>query len=390
MALRDRRDLFRRTGRDQHAAAIAAFGPKVEHPVGGLHHIQVVLDDDNRVARIDQFVEHFQQLLYVLEVQAGGRLVEDVQCTARRAFREFLGEFHALGLAARQRGGLLADLHIAEADLVQRVELRGNRRYGGEEFRAVLDRHVEHIGNRLALEMHVQRLAVIALALAGLAGDVDIRQEVHLDLDDAVALAGFAAPALDVEAEPARRITARFRFRQAGIPVPDRAEGAGIGGGVGARCAPDRRLVDVDDLVEMLQALKAGIGRRRIRGTVELAGERLVQRLDDQRGLAAAGDAGDAGERAERDRGGDVLEIVSRRAFDDEAARALGDGAAFRYRDFARAVEIVRRQAFRVRHHFGRRAFGDDLAAMHTGGRAHVDDMVGREDRIFIVLYHDH
>jgi len=38
-------------------------------------------------------------------------------------------------------------------------------------------------------------LAVVALALADVALDVDIRQEVHLYLDDAVALAGFAAAA---------------------------------------------------------------------------------------------------------------------------------------------------------------------------------------------------
>jgi hypothetical protein len=67
----------------------------------------------------------------------------------------------------------------------------------------LLDRHVEHVGDRLALEQHLQRLAVVALALAHLAGDVDVGQEVHLDLDDAVALAGLAAAALDVEGEAA-------------------------------------------------------------------------------------------------------------------------------------------------------------------------------------------
>jgi hypothetical protein len=39
-----------------------------------------------------------------------------------------------------------------------------------------------------ALELHLQRLAVVALAVAFLAGDIDIGQEVHLDLDQAVAL----------------------------------------------------------------------------------------------------------------------------------------------------------------------------------------------------------
>jgi hypothetical protein len=75
-------------------------------------------------------------------------------------------------------------------------------RDGLEELHRVLDRHVEHVGNRVALELHFERFAVVALAAAFLARHVDVGQEVHLDLDQAIALAGFAAPALDVEAEP--------------------------------------------------------------------------------------------------------------------------------------------------------------------------------------------
>src|SRR5690606_35608262 len=103
----------------------------------------------------------------------------------------------------------------------------------------------------------VERLAVVALAVADVAGDVDVGQEVHFYLDDAVALAGLAAAALDVEGEAAGLVAAGFRLRQAGEPVADRREGAGIGGGVGARRAADRRLVDVDDLVQKFEALDA-------------------------------------------------------------------------------------------------------------------------------------
>jgi hypothetical protein len=77
-------------------------------------------------------------------------------------------------------------------------------RIGGtalKKSRGFLDRHVEHVGDRLALEQHFESFAVVALALADVAGDVDVGQEVHLDLDDAVALAGLAAAALDVERE---------------------------------------------------------------------------------------------------------------------------------------------------------------------------------------------
>ena len=51
----------------------------------------------------------------------------------------------------------------------------------------------------LPLNIDLERLAVVALALADVAGDVDVGQEVHLDLDHAVALAGLAAPPLTLK-----------------------------------------------------------------------------------------------------------------------------------------------------------------------------------------------
>jgi hypothetical protein len=54
----------------------------------------------------------------------------------------------------------------------------------------------------------LERLAVVALALAHLARDIDVRQELHLDLEDPVALAVLAAAALDVEREAARGVAA--------------------------------------------------------------------------------------------------------------------------------------------------------------------------------------
>jgi hypothetical protein len=85
-----------------------------------------------------------------------------------------------------------------------------------EELQRVLDRHLEHLVDVPALVADLQRLAVVALALADVAGHVHVRQEVHLHLDHAVALAGLAAPALDVEAEAAGLVAARARL---GVPA---------------------------------------------------------------------------------------------------------------------------------------------------------------------------
>ena len=73
---------------------------------------------------------------------------------------------------------------------------------------------------------------VVALAVTGIAGDIDIREEVHLDLDDAVTLAGFAAATLDVEGKPAGFITAGLGFGKPCEPIADGRESARIGGGI--------------------------------------------------------------------------------------------------------------------------------------------------------------
>ena len=103
---------------------------------------------------------------------------------------------------------------------------------GLEEFLGVFDGHIEHIGDAEALEFNLERLAVIPAAIAFLARDVNIGEEVHLDLDQAVAVAGFAAAPFDIEAEPAGFIAARSGFGQAGEPIADQREAAGVGCGV--------------------------------------------------------------------------------------------------------------------------------------------------------------
>src|SRR6185312_3849059 len=104
----------------------------------------------------------------------------------------------------------------------------------------------------------------------------------------------------------------------------DWREGAGIGRGVTARRAADRRLIDVDDLVEMLQALDLVEGRGRVMRVVQFARDGLVEGVDQERRFPAAGNAGDAGEQPERNFRGDVLEVITARVDDFEFARRVG------------------------------------------------------------------
>src|SRR5690606_39458640 len=114
----------------------------------------------------------------------------------------------------------------------------------------------------LALVAHVDRLPVVAPAVARITRYEHVRQEVHLDLDHAVALARLAAPALDVEAEPARRVAAGARFLGRGEELADRREEARVRRRIRARRAADRALADVDHAVDVLEPLHRGDGRR--------------------------------------------------------------------------------------------------------------------------------
>ena len=146
---------------------------------------------------------------------------------------------------------------------MQGAQAAGDLRHVLEELDRLVDRHLQHVGDGLALEADLERLAVVALAVALLAGHVDVGQEVHLDLDLAVALAGLAAAALDVEAEAAGLVAARSRLLGLGEELADVVEDAGVGGRVGARRAADRRLVDVDDLVDLVEAVDPVVGAGR-------------------------------------------------------------------------------------------------------------------------------
>src|ERR1700687_1746168 len=86
-------DFLGRTLGHDLAAAIAPLGSEIDYIVGGLDDVEVVLDHDNRVAAVGEAAQHREQFLDVVEMQAGSRLVKNVERTAGGAACKFLGEF---------------------------------------------------------------------------------------------------------------------------------------------------------------------------------------------------------------------------------------------------------------------------------------------------------
>ena len=191
-----------------------------------------MLDHHHGVAGVAQALQHAEQHLDVVEMQAGGRLVQYVERAAGVALAELERELHALRFAAGERGRRLAEAHVAEADIDQRLQPPRERRHGAEELRRLRSRHLQHLVDVAALVADLERLAVVALAVADIAGHIDVRQEMHLDLGNAVALAGFAAAAFHIERKAAGVVAALPRLRHAGEEIADRREESGVGGRV--------------------------------------------------------------------------------------------------------------------------------------------------------------
>src|SRR5262249_14643884 len=121
-----------------------------------------------------------------------------------------------------------------------------------------------------------------ATSLADVAWHIDVGQEVHLDLHETVALTRFAAPAFHVEGKATRPVAPDLRFRQLGEQLAHRREDAGVRRRVGTRRAPDRALVDVDHLVDVLESRDPPVLTWDHARSIEVAGERAMQDVFDQ------------------------------------------------------------------------------------------------------------
>ena len=160
VGVRAGRHVLRRAGGDNLTPAGAAFRAKIDDPVRGLDDVKVVLDDDDGVARLHEAVQHLQELLDVVEVQACGRLIENVERLSGALAAQFARELDSLGLAAGQRRRRLAELDVVQPHVVEGLQHAADARHIGEMLQRFLHVHFQHITNVLALEANLERFAV--------------------------------------------------------------------------------------------------------------------------------------------------------------------------------------------------------------------------------------
>ena len=379
---------MRRARHEDPAAGRSPLGTDVDQVVGHLDDVEVVLDDDHRIAAIDEFVEHVEQQADILEVEARRRFVENIERAARIALRQLGGELDALALAARERRAGLAQREVAEPHLLDCTQLLVDRGDVLEKLHGHVHRHVEHVVDVAALVAHLERLAVVAVAAAGPAADIDVRKEVHLDGLDAGAAALLAAAALDVEREAARLETPDLGIGGHLEEFADVREDVGIGRRIGAGRASDGRLIDNDQLVDVLDALDRIVGQRLVVGAVERLRKDRAQGFVHERRFARAADSRHADELAERELGGDPLEVVAPGPADDDPlarARAQRGGNL----DPPPAGQVVGRDAVGAED-VVEAPRGDDTPPLAAGAGAHIDDEVGGAHHVLVVLDDDH
>src|SRR5579862_434652 len=382
-------DEFGRTLGHDAAAAFAPFGAEVDDPIGLFDDIEVVLDDEDGVAEADEALENVEKLADVVEVQAGGGLVEDIERAAGLPLGEFASQLDSLRFASGESSGGLAELHIAEADFHDRSELLLNLRNVFKELQRVSGLHVQNVADGVALETNRERLGVVTAAAADFAGDVHIRKKIHLDAAQAVALTGFTAAALDVEAETPRLVAALARFRKHGEKLADRREDAGIGGGIGTWGAADGRLVNLDNFVYLFGTEELLVGPGRLLRTVEFLREGAVENVIDQSGLARARDTGDHGEQTERNGDVHVFEIVGGGA-DDLDGFAVGAAPRGRNSDLCSSGKILSSERFGGGGDLRWFALRNEIAAGIASTWSEIHDKIGAADSVLVVFDDEH
>ena len=123
-------------------------------------------------------------------------------------------------------------------------------------------------------------------------------------------------------------------------------------------------------------------------GPVLFRRQDLVENLLNQRGLPAPGHAGDTDQFSQGEAHVDSLQVVLRRAADDELMSVplparRGNG------DLLSSAEILAGDRLGAGAEIVHRSRADHLSAVDAGARADVDDMVRRAHGLFVMLHHD-
>ena len=262
----------------------------------------------------------------------------------------------------------------------------------GEEFDRLVDAHREHFADVAAAIRDRQRLGIEALAAAGVAQHLDVRQEAHLDRLHALPFAAFAAAARRVERKATRRCSrARAHRSRPQTPCGSRPRSRRTWPGTNAascrsasgrprargRATPQPSMPSQPTQGGGLPAARLRQARAQVR----------VQHVARERRLARTRHTGDDREPAERHARVDLAQVVQRGALDLERTAPARPTGRRRAERMAQRVARGTARSATAATRSGRRCAGaDDVAAARAGAGTEVDQVIGAPDRVLVVL----
>src|SRR5215470_9114237 len=365
--------------------------------------------------RHQQLAECPEEPRDVLEMQPGGRLIEQEELAAmggarehRGGIRQVAGELQPLRLAARERRHRLAELEVIEPHVGEWREPRRHLRGIGKECARLGDGELEHISDAQAaaigaLVADIEHLIAVTAAIALGTTQVDVREKLHLHVLEAVAAAGRTAAVAGVEAESTAGVLALLRRGFRGVERADGIECAYVACRVGTGRAADRVLIDHDDIVDELGTRKTREAPRGFGRLSTVLEQRRIKYVLDEGRLARAGDSGHAYQPFERNAHIDVLQVVLRRSpqlqpavragFGYDAARVILDRVRRRRLrrslaarcDALAAIEILPRERG-TRADLTRVSEEDDLTTVLARSRSQIENPIGLEHDLRVVL----
>ena len=324
-------------------------------------------------------------------MQPRSGFVQQVKGLARARATQFRGNLDALGLAAAEGGRRLAKRQVTQSNFLEQVQGFCNFWQVLEKFRRIGNAHFQNFGNILALEIDFAGGIVKALAVAHIAGHLDAGQNVHIYHFYARPFASVTATALHVKAETALGVATDLAFGQATEQVADIVPNFRVGRRIAPGRATDRRLVDFDYLVDILETFQMVELTYRLFGVVEHAGKFPTEDLVDKRALAGAGNAGNYGKgTVQRDFHVDVLQVVFGRATDFQLVGILVYLLAVcRNLDGLATAQVGARKRRLVLFQLLHRARRQNPAALYASAGPHIYDAVGVTHGVFVVLHND-
>ena len=259
--------------------------------------------------------ERGQQLRDVVEVQAGRRLVEDVEQPLAAERRQVRGDLDALRLAARQRRRRLAEPQVAEADLVEHLQAAQHLRRRAEEGRAPRARSCRAPGARSCPGSCTSSTCGLKRMPSHCSHGTktSARNCISTRTSPSPWHASQRPPGTLNEKWLAVRPRA-FASLVEREQLADRIERLEIGHRIRARRAADRRLIDQHDVGDVLESLELAERADAPIPVALRALDRGVEHVVHERRLARAADAGHAGQRVQRNLDVDVLQVVLGRA----------------------------------------------------------------------------